>query len=63
MCRKMDLVLTNGITAYDLSIIKENISNIYVKNSRGNIYRVNKRYRHVFIGKLLIGDIEYIDIY
>ena len=61
--RKMDLVLTNGITAYSMDVLKENISNIYVKNSRGNIYRVNKRYRKVYLGKLLMGVIDYIDIY
>lgn len=60
---KMDLILTNGICSYDLDIIKENISNYYVKNRYGNIYRVNKRYRKVYIGKLLMGAIEYIDIY
>lgn len=63
MCRKMDLELNNGIKAYELEILKENISNIYVKNIRGNIYRVNKRYRKVYLGKLLVGEIEYIDIY
>ena len=61
--RKMDLVLNTGKSAYELPIIKEDISNIYIKNSDGKILRVNKRYRHVFIGKLLIGSIDYIDIY
>lgn len=63
MRRKMDLKLSNGISAYELPIIKENISNIYVKTNYGSIYRVNKRYRKVYLGKLLMGDIEYIDIY
>ena len=63
MCRKMDLVLTNGICCYDLDVLKENISNIYVKTNYGSIYRVNKRYRKVYIGKLLMGEIQYIDIY
>ena len=63
MCRKMDLVLNNGIAVYSMDVLKENISNIYVKNSRGNIYRVNKRYRKVYLGKLLMGEIQFMDIY
>ena len=61
--KKMDIILTNGIFSYDLEIIEENSSSYYAVNMYGTIYRISKKNKKVYKGKMLVGVIEKMNIF
>jgi hypothetical protein len=61
--KKMDIILTNGIFSYDLEIIEENSASYYAVNMYGTIYRISKKNKKVYKGKMLVGVIEKMNIF
>ena len=61
--KKMDVMLTNGICSYNMNIIKENPSNYYVTDIFGTTYRVSKKNKKFYRGRLLMGKVVFMDIY
>jgi hypothetical protein len=61
--KKMDVMLTNGICSYDMDIIKENSASYYVADIFGTTYRVSKKDKKFYRGRLLMGKIVFMEIY